>query len=541
MGTRSKNKELKPAGRSARSNPSPFPDAKTGPIPNLHRAIGNQGVLELIQAKLKISQPQDPLEQEADRMADEITDAGIAPAAQEIGSPNGLSAQQPAGAELPGMEFGTGEELDETTRTEAEARLGTDLSSVRAHTGPEANSAAEMLDARAFTIGRSIVFGPGEYSPDTGEGRRLIAHELAHVAQQGEGETQVQRQSTQKPKPAQPQTPHDRMVVERAKKRLALLNKYVDQYAAREGRRLRSKPERDALLEKREKMDIEGFNPFAEIEQRGKMESQRIAALNTRPLKIELSENEVRFKVKFHVRFEDPKQESKFGELKSSLLRGIELVWNQTLRGQVFGGRKFTVEPEIVKVAATAGRDMNYWLITVRAADTGAVNYPGCTLDQPPPDTPTSVTDPTCDGGVMSIPPSHISKPDILGHELLHLFGFVDRYMMQTIMAPGKKPRVVIESTRKTGGRPDPLGSETGPVLAEDLAFLFDRLGIYEMEENRGLDALRELEGQGLGLGLVLGEIHRQEEIIEAGRDPHSLIPIRKDFTDKMIKQAEDL
>jgi len=503
MRTRSRKEDSKTRSKSSRATTTPDKKGNDS-VAGLHQAIGNQGVLELLQAKLKVSQPQDSLEQEADQLAEQVASSG-----------------------------GTGSELREL--------LGADLDSVRIHTGPEAEEAADLLDARAFTVGRSIVFGRGEYSPGTGEGQRLIAHELAHVGQQAHGETQVQREPKDKDKAAEPKTPHDRMVVERAKQRLALLQKFVDEYAVREGRQLRAKREREATLPKREKMDLEGFDPFAEIQKRGKLEEQHIAALNTRPLQIDISESEVTFRVKFQVRFEDEKMESKFTELKSSIERGIEMVWNQTLTGEVFGGRKFSIKPEITKVSKKAPRDLNYWLITVRETDTGPVNYPGCALDQPPPDTPTSVTDPLCDGGVMSIPPSHISKPDILGHELLHLFGFVDRYMMQTVMMPGKKPRVVLESTRKTGGRPDPLGADTGKVLSEDLAFLFDRLGVYEKEESRGLDVLRQLESQGMGLGLVLAEIHRQEEIIQLGYDPNSLIKPRQDFTDKMIQQAEDL
>jgi uncharacterized protein DUF4157 len=521
-------KKSKAAGARRESNDKP-------PLADLHNALGNQGVLELIQAKLKISEPQDQLEQEADRIADEIAGAELAPDARQ----NSVSQNAAPGSAvgLPG-----GSQLDETTRAEMEERFGGELSQVRAHTGPEAEAAADMLDARAFTVGKSIVFGKGEYSPGTADGRRLIAHELAHVSQQADGETQVQRDPKDKDKkPAEPKTPYDRMIVERAKLRLELLQKYVAEYTAREGRRLRASRERKTELAKREKMDIEGDNPFAEIEKRGKMEEHRIAGLNKRPLKIDITETEVTFRVKFQVRFEDPKMDSKFADLKSSIQRGIDLVWNQTLTGDVFGGRKFRIIPEIVKMDATAERDLDYWLITVRATDTGPVNYPGCKLDQPPPDTPTSVTDPMCDGGVMSIPPSHISKPEILGHELLHLFGFVDRYMMQTVMMPGKKPRTFLQSTRKTGGRPDPLGADTGKVLSEDLVFLFDRLGVYDMEESRGLDALRQLEAEGMGLGLVLAEIERQQEIIDLGRDPHSLIKLRENFTDKMIQTAEDL
>lgn len=68
-----------------------------------------------------------------------------------------------------------------------EPRLGHDFSSVAIHDGPAAAKAAAALDARAFTVGRDIVFGARQYAPETREGRRLIAHELAHVVQQGHG------------------------------------------------------------------------------------------------------------------------------------------------------------------------------------------------------------------------------------------------------------------------------------------------------------------------------------------------------------------
>lgn len=59
-----------------------------------------------------------------------------------------------------------------------------DLSRVRIHTDRRAAESARALGARAYTIGSDIYFGAGEYRPGTREGRRLIAHELAHVAQQ---------------------------------------------------------------------------------------------------------------------------------------------------------------------------------------------------------------------------------------------------------------------------------------------------------------------------------------------------------------------
>jgi hypothetical protein len=66
-----------------------------------------------------------------------------------------------------------------------ESRFGMDFSEVRVHTGEAASRGAAAIQSKAFTLGRDIVFGSNEFAPNTVHGRRLLAHELAHVAQQG--------------------------------------------------------------------------------------------------------------------------------------------------------------------------------------------------------------------------------------------------------------------------------------------------------------------------------------------------------------------
>jgi hypothetical protein len=68
-----------------------------------------------------------------------------------------------------------------------EERFGEDFGHVRVHTDARAADSAEAVAARAYTVGRDVVFGAGRYAPETGEGQRLLAHELAHVVQQGRG------------------------------------------------------------------------------------------------------------------------------------------------------------------------------------------------------------------------------------------------------------------------------------------------------------------------------------------------------------------
>ena len=89
---------------------------------------------------------------------------------------------------------GGGSPLPETTRAFFEPRFGADFSQVRVHTGARAEETAKSISARAFTLGRDITFGTGQYAPESSEGQRLLAHELTHVAQQ-RGE-QPQRAST---------------------------------------------------------------------------------------------------------------------------------------------------------------------------------------------------------------------------------------------------------------------------------------------------------------------------------------------------------
>jgi Domain of unknown function (DUF4157) len=81
---------------------------------------------------------------------------------------------------------GHGQPLSPEDREFMESRFGYSFDAVRVHTGPAADEAAIALGARAFTLGHEVVFAEGHYLPGTTGGRRLLAHELAHVVQQGQ-------------------------------------------------------------------------------------------------------------------------------------------------------------------------------------------------------------------------------------------------------------------------------------------------------------------------------------------------------------------
>jgi hypothetical protein len=77
-----------------------------------------------------------------------------------------------------------GAPLDRPTRAWAEPRFGRGFGDVRVHTGADAAASARAVSAWAYTVGRDVVFADGRYDPGSREGKRLLAHELAHVAQQ---------------------------------------------------------------------------------------------------------------------------------------------------------------------------------------------------------------------------------------------------------------------------------------------------------------------------------------------------------------------
>jgi hypothetical protein len=81
----------------------------------------------------------------------------------------------------------TGQLLDNHTRAFMERRFAHDFSQVRIHADAKAAESAGVVDALAYTVGQHIAFASGRYAPATQEGRRLMAHELAHTIQQAGG------------------------------------------------------------------------------------------------------------------------------------------------------------------------------------------------------------------------------------------------------------------------------------------------------------------------------------------------------------------
>jgi len=171
-----------------------------------------------IQPKLSVNEPGDRYEQEADHMADQVmrmSDASIGRSSffrpsestiqrkcQQCEEEEKLQRKESSEAEVQSngeldnyvSSLGSsGQPLPESSRNFFEPRFGHDFSNVRIYNDANAARSAKSISAHAYTTGNNIVFNSGQFSPDSDNGKRLMAHELTHVVQQGQASQQVQR------------------------------------------------------------------------------------------------------------------------------------------------------------------------------------------------------------------------------------------------------------------------------------------------------------------------------------------------------------
>jgi hypothetical protein len=185
-----------------------------------------------IQAKLRIGAINDPLEHEADRVADQVLRLP-APELSVAAAPGGVLRRKcacgdqlgageecaecgkaknslqrkadhaalhiqrftgqptgemgPAPASVDEALASPGRPLEPALRQDMEQRFGHDFSRVRVHLDSRAAASAREVGALAYTVGRDVVFAQGQFAPHSQEGRRLLAHELTHTVQQGAG------------------------------------------------------------------------------------------------------------------------------------------------------------------------------------------------------------------------------------------------------------------------------------------------------------------------------------------------------------------
>lgn len=137
----------------------------------------------IVKAKLEMSEPGDHDEIEADSVANEIVNGGkISRKISEGSSSSGVRVSTAMESQLSHMQGG-GHSMPSGLQSMMENGFGRDFSQVRLHTDSKAAEMSSSINAKAFTLGNDIYFNRGQYSPNTTEGQRLVAHELTHVAQ----------------------------------------------------------------------------------------------------------------------------------------------------------------------------------------------------------------------------------------------------------------------------------------------------------------------------------------------------------------------
>lgn len=185
----------------------------------------NTAITRIVQPKLRVSQPDDAQEREADSVADRVMRGTRAETAAPVTGET-IQRQCPeceeeeksekvrrkvgaSGSEGRAVDGditrrirsrrGAGQPLPGSERGFFEPRFGRDFSGVRVHTDGEAQQLSERINARAFTLGQDVFFNRGEFLPGQSDSRRLMAHELAHTLQQGNVQTSLlQREENSK-------------------------------------------------------------------------------------------------------------------------------------------------------------------------------------------------------------------------------------------------------------------------------------------------------------------------------------------------------
>jgi len=200
-----------------------------------------------LQTKLNVGDPDDPFEKEADAVADKVmrsSDANFVQLKCAACEEEETIHKKPLSANItPFVQTksddeskvsdhltssiensrGNGSSMDHQTKSFMENRIGADFSSVKIHSGQESVQMNRELNAQAFTTGNDIYFNEGKYSPQTDDGKRLLAHELTHVIQQtapvADKAVQKKQNPTIEPVPTAPQTAESEPLKEKTEKK----------------------------------------------------------------------------------------------------------------------------------------------------------------------------------------------------------------------------------------------------------------------------------------------------------------------------------
>jgi hypothetical protein len=454
---------------SARRETTAQSESNHSPVNSLQRGLGNRQLTALIQRKLKVGGINDPLERQADRIADRVV-RGPAPAEPIIQTATGLhrkcstcededrllqrkadhSAASQTGVNSVAtnlQQLNSGHAMPHASRAYFEPRFGgADFSGVRLHTNRDAAAMAAGVNAKAFTLGRDIVFGEGEYRPGTEPGNRLLAHELTHVLQQhGGAQSAIMREE----RPRTGRTLQQQLeALQRERETLrAQMDSSQDQFVDEvlDERSAEATARETARLRARAQGDLQ-----REIPEHALMMLRR--AISIRPTGDTYILN-TRIELSFAALSGQAASDRAAIEIPR-LTETIRNAWSTDFTEGRYAGRRFRIEPTITLREATQARNPDALQIMVRGEDAD----------------PSSGTYWT---GEISLAPVHLagSRIIVVAHELYHLFGYFDAYLTMTMptRAGGLRTTRVV-GRDDPANRPDLLGDIDPVRLRRHLA-----------------------------------------------------------------------
>lgn len=358
------------------------------------------------------------LEAQADRAASALESRG--------------AGSMPAAAKAPAVP-GTarpGQALDAATRAHFEAGFGQDFSNVRVHDDPGVHRQLKSAQALAFTYGDDIAFAPGAYRPLTPAGRRLLAHELAHVVQQRGGAGALPGgMPALGAAPQRPQAQTDREALlarlKTVRERLAQLRAQQDQ---------RSDAFAGSMMKERLGESLERGTRELHKQARSDAAAGRLwggpraARTIQQAVSVAQSGKLVTLTVNLQIAYDgmtDAQGRKRAAADIPRIEAAIRDVWQVDIAEGEYAGIQFRMLPKVTYLPRKTPRATNAFLIQVRKPDTG-------------PSSGDAVT------GLISLAPVHLegARVIVVAHELAHLFGFVDAYLQMLLHAkPGKKAK----------------------------------------------------------------------------------------------------
>lgn len=451
----------RPRRPSARGAAGPAKE-RHAPGAGRQAALGNRGLARVLGSA--------SLEAQAERAASAFMARGAAPAIQ--------SRLDAAGAGRPGRG------LEPVLRGECEAAFGQDFSNVRIHDDAGVQRQLKAAHALAFTNGDDIAFAPGAYSPATPAGRRLLAHELAHVVQQRGGTPGA---GAMPPLDAAPESPQPQGDREALLARLKVVQARLAQLRAQQDQR--SDAFAGSMMKERLAQSLEQGTRELSGKARSEIAAGRLmggaqTVQNVqRAVTVAQSGNLVTLTMRLQIAYDGLADADGRKRAAADIPRieaAIRDVWQVDFAEGEYAGVQLRTVPIVSYMPKNAARAANAFLIRVRKPDR-----------QPSSGEPLD--------GTISLAPVHLdgSRVIVVAHELAHLFGFVDAYLQ---MLPGKKPG---DKEKWAVGRYDAQGRADlmGLIDPKVLARLRGKDAIPENEFKRQSGPVRIWEQEA---GLVL-------------------------------------